>query len=576
MRDKKEFQKQILTFAGIIVVFFVIVLVAISSMRKNNQSQSNMANSHDSKQGSPEYVQSIDDALKEITVNTSTPRKASVELGNTALADELPEIEKYPLTVQGMGQVNIEIFATSEKSGSNKDGWLNEMAEQFNSAGNTLANGSTVSVSIRPIASGLGSDYIVSKKYLPDAYTPSNSLFGELTIAQGGELTTQTDRLVGNVAGMLLSKDKATEIKNTYKEVTVKTVTQATADNKIIMGYTNPLSSATGLNFLMSTLSAYDSNNVSSDTAKNGFTAFQKNVPYVAYTTLQMRESAKSGSLTGMIMEYQSYYNDADLSKDYEFIPFGERHNNPLYAVGTLSADKQAALDLFTTFCASEKSQALATEYGFNGLESYQGDNSNYTGADIIQAQKLWKSNKDSGKEIIAVFVADCSGSMDGDPINQLRQSLINGSKYINETNSVGLVSYSTDVTIDLPIAKFDLNQRAYFQGAVEDLSANGGTASYNAVIVGTNMLIEAKKNNPNAKIMLFLLSDGQANQGFTLDSVTELLKKEQIPIYTISYGSEADKDSMAALSNINEAATINADSDDIIYKIKSLFNAQM
>ncbi len=574
MRDNKEFKKQVFTFVGIIFAFFVVVVIAISLMKGNNERRNNLLNSFD-----PNTVNSIDtieEALNMITVNTSTPRKASVELGNTSLADELPEIEKYPLTVEGNGQVNIEIFATSEKSGSNKDGWLNEMAEEFNNTGSTLADGRTVSVSIRPMASGLGSDYIVSKKYLPDAYTPSNSLFGKLTIAQGGELTTQTDRLVGNVAGMLLSKNTATEIKNTYKEVTVKTVTQATAENKIIMGYTNPLSSATGLNFLMSTLSAYDSSNISSDTAKNGFTAFQQNVPYVAYTTLQMRESAKSGSLTGMIMEYQSYINDPDLSKDYEFIPFGERHDNPLYAVGTLSKDKQVALDLFTNFCASGESQALATEYGFNQQESYQGDHINYTGADIIQAQKLWKSNKDSGKDIIAVFVADCSGSMDGDPINQLRESLINGSKYINETNYVGLVSYSSDVTIDLPIAKFDLNQRAYFKGAVEDLSANGGTASYNAVIVGTNMLIEAKKNHPNAKVMLFLLSDGQSNDGLSLESITGILKKEQIPIYTISYGSEADKDSMAALSNINEAATINADSDDIVYKIKSLFNAQM
>ncbi len=574
MRDNKEFKKQVYTFVGIIFAFFVIVVIAISSLKGNNGNGNNSVSSLDPYTSNS--IGTIEEALSEITVRTSTPRKASVDLENTSLADELPEIEKYPLTVEGNGQVNIEIFATSEKSGSNKDGWLNEMAEQFNNAGYTLENGSTVSISIRPMASGLGSDYIVSKKYLPDAYTPSNSLFGKLTIAQGGELSTQTDRLVGNVAGMLLSKNTATEIKNTYKEVTIKTVTQATAENKIIMGYTNPLSSATGLNFLMSTLSAYDSNNVSSDTAKNGFTAFQQNVPYVAYTTLQMRESAKSGSLTGMIMEYQSYINDSDLSNDYEFIPFGERHDNPLYAVGTLSQDKLEVLDLFTTFCTSQESQALATEYGFNQQESYQGDNFNYTGADIIQAQKLWKSNKDSGKDIIAVFVADCSGSMDGDPINQLRESLINGSKYINETNYVGLVSYSSDVTIDLPIAKFDLNQRAYFKGAVEDLSANGGTASYNAVIVGTNMLIEAKKNNPNAKVMLFLLSDGQSNEGFALESITGILKKEQIPVYTISYGTEADKDSMAALSNINEAATINADSDDIVYKIKSLFNAQM
>ena len=33
---------------------------------------------------------------------------------------------------------------------------------------------------------------------------------------------------------------------------------------------------------------------------------------------------------------------------------------------------------------------------------------------------------------------------------------------------------------------------------------------------------------------------------------------------------------SMNALSNICEAASINADEDDIMYKIKSLFNSQL
>jgi Ca-activated chloride channel family protein len=75
---------------------------------------------------------------------------------------------------------------------------------------------------------------------------------------------------------------------------------------------------------------------------------------------------------------------------------------------------------------------------------------------------------------------------------------------------------------------------------------------------------------------MLFLLSDGMANEGFELDDISGVLKEEKIPVYTISYTSAADKDAMQALSDVNEAASIDADSDDIIYKIKSLFNSQM
>jgi Ca-activated chloride channel family protein len=127
-----------------------------------------------------------------------------------------------------------------------------------------------------------------------------------------------------------------------------------------------------------------------------------------------------------------------------------------------------------------------------------------------------------------------------------------------------------------VPIAKFDMTQKSYFQGGINGLTANGSTASYDAVVVAMDMIEKAKKDHPDAKAMIFLLSDGQQNVGYSLDAIDDSLKESQIPVYTISYTAEADTDAMKKLSEVNEAATINADSDDIVYKIKSLFNSQM
>ena len=321
----------------------------------------------------------------------------------------------------------------------------------------------------------------------------------------------------------------------------------------------------------------YDENDILSAEATEGFRNFQNNVPYVAYTTLQMRESAKSGSLSGMVMEYQTYINDEELSNNYTFIPFGVAHNNPLYSVGELSSDEQYALDEFIKYCKADNAQSLATQYGFNQYDyNVTVDISKFSNRDIVSAQDLWKENKDLDKDIIAVFVADVSGSMSGDPINQLKASLTNGMKYIGDNVQVGLVSYSSAVSIDLPIGKFDLNQRAYFQGAVEKLYPNGGTASYDALVVAAQMIEDAKTQNPNAKVMLFLLSDGQCNEGYTLDEISTVMDLLDVPICTIAYGKDADKDELGRLSSINEAATINANSDDVVYKIKSLFNSEM
>ena len=199
-----------------------------------------------------------------------------------------------------------------------------------------------------------------------------------------------------------------------------------------------------------------------------------------------------------------------------------------------------------------------------------------YTGIDVAKALEIYKENKDTGKDIIAVFVADCSGSMSGDPMLQLKESLSNGMNYINSNNLVGLVSYSTDVTIEVPIAKFDFNQKAYFQGAINNMWASGGTATYEAVAVAMDMVKKAKADNPDAKTMIFVLSDGHANGKFDMSDIEPALKEEGIPVYTIGYTSSADMNALQKLSDINEAASINADSEDIVYKIKSLFNSSL
>ena len=43
-----------------------------------------------------------------------------------------------------------------------------------------------------------------------------------------------------------------------------------------------------------------------------------------------------------------------------------------------------------------------------------------------MSMQNLWKRNKNSSKPIVGVFVTDMSGSMDGDPANNLKKSLLN------------------------------------------------------------------------------------------------------------------------------------------------------
>lgn len=567
MANSKSKNTVFLVVLGLILAGGIVGGILIS----RNLGKSKQEISHES------AVNQLEKKLKKISVQEVPAHKSTVEIAGTNLAEELPDISKYPLSVTGKGDINIEIISSTEKASGGTDGWLNEVAEDFN-ASHYMINGQWATVSVRSIASGAAIDYIISGKHVPEAFTPSNVLWGEMIAAENVKINMVTERLSGNTAGVLINKETSQKLKETYGKVDISAIVQATIKSEITMGYTNPYASSTGLNFLVSALEEFDSEDILSTKATETFRSFQKNVPFVAYTTLQMREAAANGVLDAFLMEYQGYYNATEL-RDYEFIPFGVRHDSPLYTIGDISTDQQELAEAFADYVLGDSAQRSAKKYGFNYLDDYKAASWDDNGKKLQSAQKLWKTEKDTGNPVMAVFVADVSGSMGGAPIQNLQSSLINASKYINDSNYVGLISYSTNVDVNLPIAQFDLNQRSYFTGAVEALSPGGNTATYDAVLVALDMLTKAQEKaeaetGQNIKPLLFVLSDGEQNMGLSLKQITPIVGGLEIPVYTIGYN--ANLRELGELSAINEAASINADNDDVIYNLKSLFNAQM
>ena len=52
--------------------------------------------------------------------------------------------------------------------------------------------------------------------------------------------------------------------------------------------------------------------------------------------------------------------------------------------------------------------QKIATKKGFNANDDYTSSDE-FSGALVTQGLKTYKKTKDNGRDIIAVFVADCS-----------------------------------------------------------------------------------------------------------------------------------------------------------------------
>lgn len=526
-----------------------------------------------------------DEAVQEIAARVSKidPVAMKPTLNIYDDADEttvaLSDISSFPITVQGNGEVDIEIAAATELSADTPDDLINVWAKNFNNQKNQV-NGKTASVSIRKITSGDALTHITEGDYRPEAYLPSNFAWGKMLEAKGFELSALTDRLVGNTAGILMKQETYDTYIAKYDEVTMDKVLNASLAGDITLAMPNPYTSSSGLNSLTMMLYSFDSSNPLSDKASQKLLEYQRQDPPMAPTTAVIVGWAERGVITAMVMEEQAYHNKPTL-KDFVYVPMGIRHDHPFYIFDYATKDQLAVAEAFVEYCLSNEAQKIANEKGFNLHDDYEAQDTGLDGAGYLAAQKIWKLNKDGGKPVVAVFVADVSSSMDGTPIRALKESLTSAANFISSDNYIGLVSFSSKVYIDLPIDRFDATQRAYFTSAVKTLDKGGVTATYDAVLVALNMLNEAAKELPEAKMMIFVLSDGaEMGSTYSLNSIKGLVRGIEVPIYTIGYNLEGTGDGarndLMTLSGINEATLIDANSNTIIDQLRELFNVSM
>ena len=489
--------------------------------------------------------------------------------------------EAFPMTYEGGGELDIEIASVSEfltkpsddSTGGSSDDFLLVMAEKFNKEGIEIG-GKRVSVSLRRMSAGEVVTYMTEGGYRPDAYIPSNEAWGMMLEASGVHVHKVKDRIAGGTAGILISKGKYDEFISAYGEASLTNILDAAIKGDLVFAYTNPYTSSTGLNILSSMLYAFDPEDPLSDKAVGKLVEYQKDAPSAAYTTAVLRSSAKKGIIDAMVMEEQAYINTPEL-KNYVYFPAGIRHDHPVYTFDYVDQDRAQAVKAFADYCCSESAQRLASEKGFNLHDDYKSEDTGFTGADYLAAQGVWKTNKNGGRPVVAVFVADTIYSMNGEPISSLKNSLVAASRYISSDNYVGLVSYNSTVTIELPIDRFDPRQRAYFTGAVKGMSSGGKTATYDAAAVGLKMLLDKKKEVPDAKLMLFILSDGQKNTGLSYDRIKNIVTALQVPVYTIGYNMD-DAGEMTELAGLNEAAYIDAKTTDVANKLRLLFQVNI
>eukprot|EP01084_Bolivina_argentea_P193052 331278_1 len=120
----------------------------------------------------------------------------------------------------------------------------------------------------------------------------------------------------------------------------------------------------------------------------------------------------------------------------------------------------------------------------------------------------------DERAPIDLVAVVDESGSMSGDRIKLVKETVQFIIKNLESNDRFGIVGYSSGSRIVLPLTKMDTNGKVSAQKLADSLRASGGTALCAGLVMGVNMMRKRTYKNDVASVMI--LTDGQANEGPT------------------------------------------------------------
>lgn len=491
---------------------------------------------------------------------------------------EMPDVTAYDFDVKGNGDIDAEIFLPENNEGVRKV--VGYAAQRFNDKKMQNENGQTISVSVRCLESTLAEDFIKTGTYVPDGYIADNELLGYFMEANGIDVDMIAPKTVGNVIGIAVDKGAYETLKSKNESIDVKTIVQANIDGDLSIGYTNPLTSPTGLNFVVSMLATFDATNPNSMEASTDFSEFQNSVNSVSYSTDQMIKAVKSGTINSFVIDHQTYSANESLKEGFEFIPFGVRHDYPVYKMADTEEAEAEVLKAFADSFSDEDVIQYAKECHFFEMEDYVSnvDPSRYPASTLSEILSFWKENKAAGKKLVCIFACDISGSMNGKKLDSLLESMKSAAQYINEDSYVGILGFDHEVYQVLPVGKFDDKQKEYYFGAIgllEDESG-GGTATNDALIAAYRTIrAEESRSSEEIKPVIIVLSDGQTESGYGLNSVKPVLKAYPYPIYTIAYGKDADTEELQRIADINGGVFVNSTTGDIGYLLKNIFSAE-
>ncbi len=145
------------------------------------------------------------------------------------------------------------------------------------------------------------------------------------------------------------------------------------------------------------------------------------------------------------------------------------------------------------------------------------------------------------------VIILDKSGSMSGEPIVDAKKGVLSFLKNLNSDDRVGLVSFSSEIDIDVPIT----TSRSDLERGINKIFVGDATKLYDALAVGWKIL-----NNESSRRIIVYLTDGKdTGSNFSSSNLKSMFQGSNIYVYGIGLGDEIDQDNLGEISRATGGA---------------------
>ena len=507
-----------------------------------------------------------------------------------------------------------------------KEELLKPLIERFNDEGHE-AGGRPVFVEGEVVSSGDAESRIASEKLRPVAWSPASSLWGRLLEYEADTDIVPDDNpsIVRTPLVIAMWEPLAEALGYPRKKVGFDDILALATDPRgwarvgepqfgdFKLGHTNPDFSTSGLSAVAAEyyaatgkLEGLTEEDVSKPAVRRQIRGIERSIVHYGDTTLFFADQLK---------KYGPAYASAVAMEEVTLIDFNASRGGATKLVGVypeegtffsdnpyivldapwVSKEQRDAAASFGDWLSDEVDADLAARSGFRPGDPNEEPKPPVDaahGADpseptriltlpeprvLARIKEAWREDR---KPANVMLVVDVSGSMgEESKLEEAKEGLAVFLREISPNDRVGLIRFDDQVTPVLPIRRFAESRRD-LEEAIDGLFPDGQTAVYDATRDGYET-VRALGDDTRINAVV-VLTDGADNESsISDDDLAALLEgqasnTEQTPIrvYTIAYGSQAEKSVLEKIATASGGKAFEGDPDDIeaVYRSISSF----